>query len=66
MRKKYDWHFFEARQGCVEKIIPKLLRDIWTVGERDLIYSCENDTGCPAGNYFKVNNRNTRTRCEIC
>ena len=22
---------------------------------------------CPAGNYmFKVNNRNTRTRCEIC
>ena len=24
-------------------------------------------TGNPAGNYmFKVNNRNTRTRCEIC
>ena len=22
---------------------------------------------CPAGNYmFKVNNRNTRTKCEIC
>ena len=22
---------------------------------------------CPAGNYmFQVNNRNTRTRCEIC
>ena len=25
------------------------------------------DRALPAGNYiFKVNNRNTRTRCEIC
>ena len=25
------------------------------------------ETSYPAGNYmFKVNNRNTRTRCEIC
>ena len=30
-------------------------------------YNTKYDTYNPAGNYmFKVNNRNTRTRCEIC
>ena len=28
---------------------------------------CSKSCSCPAGNYmFKVNNRNTRARCEIC
>ena len=31
------------------------------------LYSFNPNSSCPAGNYiFKVNNRNTRTRCEIC
>ena len=30
-------------------------------------YLCNTSSIFPAGNYmFKVNNRNTRTRCEIC
>ena len=34
---------------------------------RDLIKYAQNCKIYPAGNYmFKVNNRNTRTRCEIC
>ena len=32
----------------------------------DTPFICQNDS-IPAGNYlFKVNNRNTRTRCQIC
>ena len=31
------------------------------------IIKCSSVIVVPAGNYmFKVNNRNTRTRCEIC
>ena len=31
------------------------------------MYDTITDPTCPASNYmFKVNNRNTRTRCEIC
>ena len=46
---------FEASNGWVKNLM------------RHNGFSLRRKTTTPAGNYmFKVNNRNTRTRCEIC
>ena len=48
-------------------IVVKLVNDTRKKNESMLFYIASNCNCIPAGIYlFKVNNRNTRTKCEIC
>ena len=48
-------------------LILKLISNVTIDKNLGKIDNCHDDQTNPAGNYmFKVNNRSTRTRCEIC
>ena len=60
MRPSNSWYYSFFRPNYFETLETTSLKFIVTYVE-------QTKNGYPAGNYmFKVNNRNTRTRCEIC
>ena len=59
MRPSNSWYYSFFRPNYFETLETTSLKFIVTYVE-------QTKNGYPAGNYmFKVNNRNTRTRCEI-
>ena len=54
-------------QTNIKKVAPNLYL-VKSKSKQDVVYTVDMTIGrCPAGNYmFKVNKRNTKTRCEIC